>query len=358
MSAGTYSAMTVSDTCNTASISTFVVNPVPSVTLCGGGATCPSTTPGQSYSQTVTVSGGTGTSTCAITAGTLSGSGLTLNSNCTITGTAAAIATYTFTVTATDANSISGAGTQFTLSIIAACAVPSIIAFDKATDGGWNGNTTSSLSWSHQILSTSTPLLAVCFAGDAIGGNDDITSVQYGGVSMVLAAKHTSNSPKNNNHITYLYLLPNAPSGTNTVSITANSVHSLAAVSVSYSGAAIAGQPDAASDFSASASSPFSTSLSTVATNAWMLLCEGGSPLSSGGAGAGSTFRLTEGAAGEAAFFDSNAAITPPASYSMATNSNVGVADDIHIMASISPYVPGTCPVPVVGAVTPGAVTR
>jgi hypothetical protein len=68
--------------------------------------------------------------------------------------------------------------------------------------------------------------------------------------------------------------------------------------------------------------------------------------------------RVVDGPAGTPALLDSNAAITPPASYSMATNSNVGVANDIHIMASIAPYVPGTCPVPVLGAVTPGAVTR
>jgi hypothetical protein len=208
------------------------------------------------------------------------------------------------------------------------------MAFDNATDGGNNGGTTNSLSFNHLIVNGSGGLLIVSFLGDVITGSDDITSVTFNSVAMTLVQKWTGTGGVNANRFFYVYILANAPTGTHSVAISSTANHYLIGLAASYSSAATSGQPDASQVFTSSNSSPYATSLSSVADNCWMILCAGGSGEA---ASTGSTKRVVGSAFNEPGIFDSNGPIHPAGSYSMSTTSNSGTVNDVHIMLSIAP---------------------
>src|ERR1700741_5190896 len=105
---------------------------------------------------------------------------------------------------------------------LAAAALHAQIAFDNATDGGNNGGSSGSLSFNHQVMTSATPLLFVCLMGDnSPGGNDDITGVTYNSAALTLVQKFAASG--SNNRFTYLYMLPNAATGTHSVAVSAAS---------------------------------------------------------------------------------------------------------------------------------------
>jgi hypothetical protein len=188
------------------------------------------------------------------------------------------------------------------------------IAFDAATDGGNNSGSTNTLSFSHTVTG-SNPILFVGFVGDIQTGADDISSVSYGASSLTLIAKRTDSSV---NRFIYLYVLVGPSTGSSFVNIVAGSNHFLLGGSVSYTGAAQSGQPDASNSNQAGDEQHVTAFVSTVADNCWTVLVGGGfenSDLLL--AGSGSTRRTAEASFGTWALFDSNGPITPAGTTSM-----------------------------------------
>src|SRR5208283_5259003 len=93
--------------------------------------------------------------------------------------------------------------------------------FDNAADGGNNGGSTTSLTYSYTVGTNSNRLLLVNLIGDPSA--DDISSATYAGASMTLITK--VRTPAGRWH--YLYYLLGPTSGTNNVVITAASSHYL-----------------------------------------------------------------------------------------------------------------------------------
>jgi len=212
------------------------------------------------------------------------------------------------------------------------------IAFDTAVDGG--NNTGTSLTWSHTCTG-SLGLLIVGFAGDNIGGADDITSVTYNSVAMTLADKQVNPSSGGDRN-TYLYFLLGPATGAHNVVISCSGSHLLQGGSASYTGVKASGQPDAHTVNAETSSSlkTLTTSVTTVADNCWTVLVEncydGGTPPV---AGAGSTRRTFDATNGGWGIFDSNAVVHPAGSKSMTTTraSDPFGLEILHVMASFQP---------------------
>jgi hypothetical protein len=207
--------------------------------------------------------------------------------------------------------------------------ISAAIAFDTSVDGGNNGGTTGSLSFNYTPGAAGN-LVGVCLLGDNTIGNDDILTANYAGSAMTLVGKTTGGTATN--RFVYYYMAQNVPAGLSSISITANSTHYLLAVAASWSGEATANQPDASMAFTPSSSSPYTTSLTTLGNNAWMTMCDGGFTIT---ASTGCTQRIQGVAFQEPLICDSNALISPPASYSMTTTGGNVSTNDVHIMASI-----------------------
>jgi len=212
------------------------------------------------------------------------------------------------------------------------------IAFNAATDGGNNGGSTSSLTFSHTTGSGSDRVLFVVVAGDVGGSSNHPTGVTYATVAMTEVDRTTTG-----NRNLYTYFLLNPTSGANNVVVSAGSNFFLLACAADYTGAAQSGQPDAEAE-QVAANTSVTTSITTVADNCWTMLGEQGFNASNPpGAGAGSTRRTFGAAFGQPGLFDSNAALTPAGSHSMTTTRTTSVSIS-HVMASFSPAGGGAAP--------------
>ena len=145
---------------------------------------------------------------------------------------AAAGTTYNYRVRAQDANNFYGP-----YSVAATASIPAY--FDNAADGGNNGGTTTSLTYSYTVGTNSNRLLLVSVVGDPTV--DDISSVTYAGASMTLITK--VQTPGDRWH--YLYYLLAPASGTNSVVVTAASSHYLISEAASWYNVTQSGQPEA-----------------------------------------------------------------------------------------------------------------
>jgi hypothetical protein len=208
------------------------------------------------------------------------------------------------------------------------------IAFDAATDGGFSTGT------SHTFAHTCTGsdrLLFVGIAGDHPSGSDDITGVTYNGAAMTLVAKEANAGL---DRILYLYVLIAPATGANNVVVSATNVHDIFAGAVSYTGAKQTGQPDnSTTNVSGASPTSLTTSLTPVADSCWTIVMAGSYAANNAPtAGTGSTRRTYDGTFGTWGLFDSNAAISPAASYSMTTGYPVPASNPIgHVMASFAP---------------------
>jgi len=145
---------------------------------------------------------------------------------------AAAGTSYNYRVRAQDANSFYGP-----YSVAASVSIPAY--FDNAANGGDNGGSTTSLTYSYTVGTNSNRLLLVNLVGDPSA--DDISSVTYAGASMTLITKvHT---PGDRWH--YLYYLLAPASGTSNVAVSAASAHYLISEAASWYNIAQSGQPGA-----------------------------------------------------------------------------------------------------------------
>ena len=172
------------------------------------------------------------------------------------------------------------------------------ITFDNSADGGNNGGSTTSLTYSYTVGSGANRLLVVNLIGDTSA--DDISSVTYDGASMTLLGK--VQAPSNNWQ--YLYYLLNPSSGSNNVVITAGSTHYLISQAASWYNVKQSAQPDALTTNTApAANTSITTSLTTVAAGS--LVVQGLWSYGHLAAGPGATPIVIDAAIGGAGIFAS-----------------------------------------------------
>jgi hypothetical protein len=219
------------------------------------------------------------------------------------------------------------------------------ITYDNSADGGNNGGSTSSLTYSYTVGSGPNRLLVVNLIGDTSA--DDILSVTYAGTPMTLVGK--VQSPSNDQQ--YLYYLLNPSSGFNNVVVTAGSAHYLISEAASWYNVGQSAQPDAATTNTAAATSTSTTtSLTTVASGS--LVVQGIWSYGHLAAGAGATPILTDTQFGGAGIFVSSGSPVAPAQNVSMTTISDGAASTGVIMASFAPV---SGPVPTVSSVAPSS---
>ena len=204
------------------------------------------------------------------------------------------------------------------------------IAYDNTKDGGNNGGTTASLTYSYKEGTGSNRLLVVNLIGDTSA--DDISSVTYAGTPLTLVKK--LQSPSNNWQ--YVYYLLNPTSGTNNVVITAGSTHYLISQAASWSNVKQSAQPDAVTTNTAPATNTsITTSLTTVAPGS--LVVQGVWSYGHLTAGSGAALIITDAALdGAGIFVSGQSPVTPAGNVSMTTISD-GTTSSGAIMVSFAP---------------------
>ncbi len=205
------------------------------------------------------------------------------------------------------------------------------ITYDNSVDGGNNGGSTTSLTYSYTVGTGPNRLLVVNLIGDTSA--DDITSVTYAGTPMTLVGK--VQAPSSNNW-QYLYYLLNPSSGLNNIVVTARSSHYLISQAASWYNVRQTAQPDAFTTNTAPATSTsVTTSLTTVASGS--LVVQGLWSFGHLAAGAGATPILIDTAIdGAGIFVSSGSPVSPAGNVSMTTISDGTMSTGV-IMASFAP---------------------
>lgn len=204
------------------------------------------------------------------------------------------------------------------------------ITYDNSADGGNNGGSTSSLTYSYTVGAGPNRLLVVNLIGDTAA--DDISSVTYAGAAMTLIAKVQAPS----NDWQYLYYLLNPPSGTNNIVVTAASSHYLISEAASWYNVKQTAQPDAFTTNTAGVgATSFTTSLTTVASGA--LIVQGLWSYGHLAAGAGATPIITDAAFDAGGIFASSGSPVSPAGNITMTTISDGAASSGVVMASFAP---------------------
>jgi hypothetical protein len=184
------------------------------------------------------------------------------------------------------------------------------IAPDTVVNGGNNGGTTNSLTWSHTCAG-SNRRIEVGIVGDAAsGGHDDITGVTYGGVALTLIGKNVNT---NLNRMMYVYALLGPATGSHSVVVSCTNNHLLCGASVSFTGALQTALTDNTGiTTTALAAHTMACTLTSVADNCWMLVfAHSSGSVGQPTAGAGTTQRTPAFSFSIGAFLDSNGAVHP-----------------------------------------------
>lgn len=144
---------------------------------------------------------------------------------------------------------------------------------------------------------------------------DTVTGLTYGGKTCALIMK-TGGEP--NTRWLYWYMLLSPPSGSNLVVVSGPSFLNVGAAS--YFGVNQSYTLDNTLAFTASGTNvtSYTTSITTIAKNAWVLGV--GTATTSAAAGAGETLRANDTNTETWIMADSNGPVTPAGSYSMTTN--------------------------------------
>jgi hypothetical protein len=204
------------------------------------------------------------------------------------------------------------------------------IGYDNSIDGGNNGGTTTSLTYSYTVGTGSNRLLLVNLIGDTMA--DDISSVTYNGAALTLIGK--VQAPSNNWQ--YLYYLVNPASGAHNIVVTAGSAHYLISEAASWYNVNQSGQVDASTINTAPAgATSFSTSLTTVSNGA--LVAQGLWSYGHLNEGTGASRILVDAAIGGAGIFVSNGSPVSPAGKVTMTTISDGTQSSSVIMASFAP---------------------
>lgn len=198
------------------------------------------------------------------------------------------------------------------------------IAFD-ASGAGNNAGATNTASWSHTCSGSNRILLVLASQGGST--TQDITGVTYNSVAMTKISEFYETSSSSIS--SWWYLIAPA-TGSNTVQITSGSSRPLRGMSVSYTGAAQTGQPDAHTDRSdIAAATSSTTSTTTVADNCWVLI---GGRTATGANITASTNVTGRQFGSEGNYFlvgDSNAVVTPAGNLSQTLNYASSTASEV-----------------------------
>lgn len=133
------------------------------------------------------------------------------------------------------------------------------IAYDAVTTV--QTSATSSLTFSHTCSGTDR----ILFVATCANTGSTTTGVTYGGVSMTQVGSVTDIGPTE-----YLWYLVNPASGANNVVVT-NSGSVTTGSAISFTGASQTGQPDATYTGTSTTTSSFSSSITTVADNCFVV---------------------------------------------------------------------------------------
>lgn len=207
------------------------------------------------------------------------------------------------------------------------------IAFDAITDGTDNGGSTNSLTFNH--TATGSNLIGfVCILGDNItGGNDDISSVTWGGAACTFIQKYNG-TDRGSDRFCYIYAIKGPGTGSKSIVVTAGSTHYLLAMAVSYTGADQTTNPiESSTANDVINSTNLVTNLTTTVDNSWIILMAQGIPLfPPSTAGTGATRRAENAAFHNYTIYDSGGALTPAGAKSLTArwdntggNSTIGV---------------------------------
>ncbi len=203
------------------------------------------------------------------------------------------------------------------------------IAIDTTVDGGYNGGSTSSLSYSHTCTGANLALFVSVVTNNAI---NTISSVTYNSIGLTLL-----DSKLNVTAIvsTFLYGMIGPANGSNTVAITLSGNAAIQGCSASYTGVSQSGFPDNHTNNTASASTSVTTSLTVNTANSWLIMSCSNTVNNTASAGTGTFLRQNEAVGGGNSIFDSNGPVAS-GSQSLIANNGSSVSWGV-AMASFAP---------------------
>ncbi len=207
------------------------------------------------------------------------------------------------------------------------------IAFDAAADGGDNGSSTTTLSWSHTASGSDRVGFVECIGDNVSGGVDDLTGVTWNSAPMTLAQKYGPSATLN--RWLYVFVLAAPSTGSQTLVATASTTHFITCASVSYTGAgqtAIIGTPST-NVTAMVADNVLATSVTTVSDNSWVLIFETGYDSNQSDDPNDGPRRVRFSSFGLGGIFDTGGAVTPPqaGSYTTLRNNGTVLSNIIHI---------------------------
>jgi hypothetical protein len=198
------------------------------------------------------------------------------------------------------------------------------IAYDAASS---NAATTNSLNVSH--TTTGSDIVMVIFV-KAYTTSDVVTGVKYNSVSATLVRKIQDGASR----WSYMYILANPATGTNTLNVTTSSSVGLGAIVGTYTGCETSGIPDSSAQGGNSGTN-WTMTTTTVADNSWLVGVWGGAntPTPS----TGTTQRKYQGgAADQMYFYDSDSEKTPAGSHTLSGTQNTATTS-VWIVVSLAP---------------------
>ena len=206
------------------------------------------------------------------------------------------------------------------------------IAFDAYT--GQADNSTTSQTISHTCTGSDRLILVSFITNNT---TDIITGVTYNGVSMTKLKQQASASPA---YLAYTWGLLNPASGANNVVVSASSASLIWTNVCSYTGVLQSGLPDATSGASNTSDTVWSSTLTTIADNAWHHTQVRGSATLA--ASAGTTKRGEPSGGTQSAAFDSGGAITPAGSDTNNGTNGTSNSNGSVVSVSFAPSVAAT----------------
>lgn len=198
------------------------------------------------------------------------------------------------------------------------------IAFDNAAKVA-NGSSVSSLSGAYTVTGSNPIIFASCWGAV---GSPSVTGITYNSVSMTKVADE--NIPADRGYS--VFILPSPATGSNTLIASGSSLFILDGAS--YSGAKQTSQPDAFNTGSWSSANSFTSTVTTIANNCWMIVMFKTSSGNAPSNGTGTTVRLNDGNGGIA---DSGGGVSP-GSNSLVVNFTVADQGG-YVITSFAPVV-------------------
>lgn len=197
------------------------------------------------------------------------------------------------------------------------------ITYNAASSGTVSSSTTMTIA--HTITGPN-PILWVGVLDD--GGINNVTGITYAGFSLT---RLNQVQQAGSGYISLWYIL-SPTSGTNNIVYTMSAASNPVSVNASYQNVLQSGVPDAQTSQSGTTSTSTTGTLTTIADNCWTIMfARAGVAMTPGG---GTTSRVNP-FTSTLEIFDSNGAITPPASTSLSfTNASTTTS---FIMASFAP---------------------